>query len=217
MQTFINGAQYAVSTTLSALSPVTAITNAIEAEASATVLPEVGDVVVMTTGWSELDETVSRVKTAATGKFTLEGRDTSDIVRFPAGEGQGGYETAGTFVGLNQIKGVELEGGEQQYYTWQYVEDRSGRQRQKPTFKNAQSITIRMDDDPAKPWHAALTKLDQDASPCVLRETLRNGDVIYYYGFLSYNKVPSKTMNENMEVSVAFSLVAEPIRYRAGV
>lgn len=213
MQTFINGTKYAVSTTLAPLSPITGITNAVEAVASATVLPTDGDIVVLNSGWTELDENIARVKDAATGKFTLEGRNTTDTTRFPVGESAGGYETAGGFVSLSQVTSVELSGGEQQFYTWQYIEDPTGRQRQKPTFKNAQSIVIEMDDDPNKPWHAALTELDRKGTPCVLREILANGDTIYYYGYISYQKVPSKTMNENMKVSATFSLAAEPIRY----
>ena len=215
MQAFINGTKYAVSTTVAPLSPITAISNAVEAEASATVIPTAGDVVIITSGWTDLDETVSRVKAASAGKFTLEGRNTVDTLQFPTGEGAGGYETAGDFVSLNQVTGVELSGGEQQFYNWQYVEDRNGRQRQKPTFKNAQSIVITMDDDPNKPWHAALIELDRKGTPCVLREILASGDTIYYYGYISYQKVPSKTLNENMKVSATFSLSAEPIRYRA--
>ena len=47
----------------------------------------------------------------------------------------------------------------------------------------------------------------------MLREILPGGDTIYYYGMLSFNKVPTKRPNEHMLVSATFSLYADPIRY----
>lgn len=212
---FINGATYAVSTTLGAAVPVTALTNADPAVATAAAPPPDGSIVVVKSGWPELSETVARTASASTDSFELEEIDTSDVVRFPAGEGVGSVRVAGGFSSLSQVRNVEMPGGEQQFFQFQYVEDRSGRQRQKPTFKNAMSMVITLDYDPDLTWYQILIDLDARREPIVLRETLPNGALIYYYAYPSFNKVPTKTINENIVVTATFSLIADPIRYAA--
>lgn len=214
--TFINGAKYAVSTSLAAAAVVSAISNADPAVATTATPPAEGDVLILLSGWTEVNETVVRASAVTANSFTMEGVDTSDVVRFPAGEGTGAYQTAGGFVGVSQVRDVVVSGGDQNYYNYQYVEDQSGRQRQKPTFKGATSIALTMDYDPSLAWHETLVELDRLREPVVLRETLPTGDVIYYYGAIAFNKVPTKSINENMTVSASFSLLSDPVRF-AGV
>jgi hypothetical protein len=212
---FINGAKYAVSTSLGAAVAITALTNAEPAVATTATPPADGAVVLLASGWTELNESVVRADAPGANAFTLEGIDTADIVRFPAGEGIGAYRTVGGFVSLSQVRDVATEGGEQNYFTYQYVEDQGGRQRQKPTFKSPMTTTITLDYDPNLPWYDTLRDLDRLKGVVVLRETLPNGDVIFYVGSIAFNGVPSKTINENMTVVASFSLQAEPIRYAA--
>lgn len=213
---FVNGAKFAVSNTLAAAIAMTAVSNANPAVALTATPPANGSIVVLKSGWTELNETVSRTagQVAATS-FQIEGFNASDVVRFPAGEGIGTFEVASAFVGLSQVRDVTLDGGEQNYFTFQYVEDVGGRQRRKPTFKSATGFTIVLDYDPDIAWYAALIEMDRVKTPVVLRETLPAGDIIYYYGEISFNKVPTKTINENMTVTATFSLLADPVRYSA--
>jgi hypothetical protein len=212
---FINGAKYAVSTSLGAAVAVTALTNADPAVATTATPPADGAVVLLASGWTELNESVVRADSPTANSFALEGFDASDAVRFPAGEGIGAYRTVGGFVTLSQVRDVATEGGDQNYFTYQYVEDQGGRQRQKPTFKSPMTTTITLDYDPNLPWYDTMRELDRTKNVVVLRETLPNGDVIYYVGALSFNGVPSKSINENMTVTATFSLQADPIRYAA--
>lgn len=206
---FINGATYAISTALGAAVPVTAATNA--APAVLTPAPTADDIIVLQSGWPSLNDNV--FKAGAAG--ALLGSDTTDETEYPPGEGVGVYRVAEDFVGLSQVRDVDMGGGEQQYFQYQYVEDRGGRQRQAPTFKNAMAMTILLDYDPNLPWYEALKAADRSREPVVLRERLPGGDVIYYYGLLSFNDVPTKRLNENMQVAATFSLQSDPIRYAA--
>lgn len=215
---FINGAKYAISTQLAAAIAITGISNANPGVASTGTTPADGDILIIKSGWTELNDSVVRADNpVAATSFRLEGVDTTDLVRFPAGEGIGSYLKVSNFVGLSQVRDVQMDGGDQQYFQYQYVEDQGGRQRQKPTFKNAMSMRVVLDYDPSLPWYAALKEVDRKRIDCVLREVLPAGDVIYYVGTLSFNGVPTKGINENMTVQATFSLSSDPVRYDAVV
>jgi len=212
---FINGAKYAVSSVLAAPVAISALSNAAIAVATAAALPAAGSIIVLKSGWTEINELAVRVGTSGSGVFQLEGVNSSNVARFPAGEGIGAYQIASAFVSLSQVRDVQSEGGEQQYFQYQYVEDQGKRQRQKPTYKNASSMTILLDYDPSLAWFDTLVELDRLGEQIVLRETLPNGDVIYHIGTLSFNKVPSRVINENMTVTATFSLANDSVRYDA--
>lgn len=212
-----NGTRFAVSQVLSAAAAMTAISNANPAVVSAAAgLPAEGDIVLLESNWPDLLDVPARVGTVVAGtSFVALGIDTTDTEFFPAGEGGGTFRIASDYLSLNQVTDVSTSGGDQNNYTWQFLEDRSGRQRSTPTYKSAMYYTLTMAYDPDLPWHAALLALDKAREMVVLRETLPGGDVIYYAGYISYNGVPSKTINENMVVTATFYINSDPIRYEA--
>src|SRR5690606_41188686 len=66
-----------------------------------------------------------------------------------------------------------------------------GRQRQRPTFKNAKVLTVTLDYDPALAWYNALVEADALREPVVQRATLPNGVQLYYYVYPSFDGDPS--------------------------
>lgn len=211
-----NGAKYAVATQLAAAVAIANITNANPGLATTGATPNAGDIALLTSNWSELNGAVSRVgAVVADTSFALEGFDTTDAIRHPANEGGGTYQVASDFINVPKIRSVELQGGEQNYYQYQYVDDSSGRQYQAPTFKSAQTLTLQVDYDPSLPHFNELVELDRKRGVAILREILPNGDTIYYVGWISFNQVPSKVLNEFMANQLTFSLTALPIRYPA--
>lgn len=213
---FINGAKYALSQAIAAAVAITDISNADPGVALTATTPANGDIVILKSGWTELNESVARAAgVVAATSFQIENVDTTNVVRYPAGEGAGTYEIASSFVGLSQVRDVTMDGGEQDFFEFQYVEDSSSKKRRVPTSKSPDGMSITMDYDPDLAWYDALIELDRLKEPVVLRETLPNGDTIYYYGYVSFNKVPTKTLNENMTVKATFSMLADPIRYDA--
>lgn len=211
----INGARYAVATQLSAAMAMTAVTNANPAVASAATPPAAGAIALLTSGWPDLNGSVARSKSPTADSFQLENVNSTDLIRYPAGEGVGTFQVASDFVGLSKVRSVEMAGGEQNFYQYQYVEDASGRQQQAPTFKSAMTMTLQVDYDPSLPHFDALVELDRLRGISILRESLPNGDVIYYVGWISFNKVPTKVLNEFMANQLTFSLTADPMRYAA--
>ena len=88
-----NGSIVHIASGKAAAKNVTAATNA--AEAVLTVAAHgltAGDYVVVTSGWGSLNGRVFRVKAADTGTVTLEGADTTNTDKYPAGGGVGKIE-----------------------------------------------------------------------------------------------------------------------------
>lgn len=210
-----NGTRFAVSTSLAAAVAITGLTNAAEAVASAGTLPAAGDILLLKSGWPELNESPVRAKSPGAGTFVLENIDTTDEARYPPTEGVGTYEKVNTFVGLTQVLAADLSGGDQNFHDFQYVEDQGGRQRRKPTYKSPMTYTLTLAVDEELAWYEALIELDRLGEVVILRETSPNGDTIYYAGYISFNKVPTKTLNENAQVTATFSINSDPIRYEA--
>lgn len=215
-QTFINGAKYSFSTTLATAVAITAITNDNPAEASAAALPADGDIVLLKSNWTELNDLACYVDGSGSGSFELAGVDTSDVTLFPEDEDlPASYQLVGGFIGLSQIREIAQSGGDTNNFTWGYIDDRSPRQRSKPTDQNPLVLTFTMDYDPTLPWDAALEQVSKNRQMVTMRERLPTGDVLLYTGYLSYNKSPSRTRNENMTVTATMSINSEVLRYPA--
>lgn len=201
---FPNGTTFAISAALAAAKTVTGISNANPGVASAATHGYAnGDIVVLGNS-GRLDGRPVRVANQASGTFELEGIDTTSTVLYPTGFGIGTAQAAATFTSLSQTVDIASSGGEQQFAQWVYVED--GRQRQRPTFKNARALQLTMHYDPSLAWHAALQSADQLGDIRVLRATLPSGAKLYYSVYVGFDGQPSLVVNENMSVVASFAL-----------
>lgn len=215
-QTFINGAKYSFSTTLATAISITAITNAEPAVASAATLPTDGDIVLLKSNWTELNELATYAANPGGGNFELSNVDTSDTGMFPEDEElPASYQVAGGFIALSQVREIAQSGGDTNSFTWGYIDDASPRQRSKPTDQNPLVLTFTLDYDPDLPWATALETVSRNRQLVVMRERLPTGDVLLYTGYLSYQKSPSRTRNENMTVTATMSINSEILRFPA--
>lgn len=203
---FPNGTIFALATALAAPVTVSAITNANPGVATATAHGYTNGQILLLSMPSRLDQRVVRVAAQVTNTFNLEGIDTTSTSQYPSGFGVGTAQLASSFVSVSQVTDVQSAGGEQQFFQWVYLED--GRQRQRPTFKNARSLTLVMDYDPTLPWHAALLAADIAGTVYVLRATLPNGAVIYYSVYVGFDGEPTFTINENQQTTLSLSLAS---------
>ena len=217
MQSFPNGTTFSVSTVFGAAVPFTAITNAAPPVCSATSPPTLGAVGLITSGWAALNDRVAKATAIVAGaSFELENIDTTDNVKFPAGQGAGSFQPVTTWVALSQVTNVQKSGGTQQFYKWQYAEDPSNTQKQRPTFKDSKTLTLTLDYDPALAWYAALQAADSKQALVILQALLPSGDTLYYAVYPSFDADPSMDLNKNMENIATFSLVSPLTRYAAG-
>jgi len=217
MQSFPNGTTFSVSTAFSAAVPITALTNAAPPVASAVAPPADGTVGLIASGWAALNERVAKTTAMVAGtSFELENIDTTDTVKYPAGQGAGTFTPVSTWVTLSQVTNVQKSGGTQQFYKWQYAEDPSSTQKQRPTFKDAKTLTLTLDYDPALAWYDALTKADAAQEVVILKALLPSGDTLYYAVYPSFDADPSMDLNKNMDNTATFSLVSTLTRYTSG-
>ncbi len=214
-QQFPNGTVFSVSTALGTALNLSAISNADPAEATTTVPPADGTIGVLSSGWPGLNQRVARSANSASTTFDLEGFDTTDTTKYPAGAGTGTFTPVSTWVALSQVTGIEKSGGDQQFYQWQYAEDTSNQQQQRPTFKNAKSLKLTLDFDDSLAWYDALKSADEATDPVVLRAVLPNGKTLYYYVYPSFDADPSMNLNQNMQVVATFSQISPFTKYGA--
>ncbi len=211
---FPNGTLLAISTAFSAAKTISAITNALPAVATSTAHGLAnGTVGLLSSGWPAANDRAFRIANQATNTFELEGFDATNTSRYPAGQGAGSFTPVSTWVTLSQVREMSKSGGEQQFFQWQYLEDASGTQRQRPTSKSAKAINVTLDYDPALSWYSALDAADAAKTLIVLRATLPSGGLLYYGVYPSFDADPSLVMNENMTNKATFSLNSPLTRY----
>lgn len=215
MQYMINGAKYAFSTLAAALVPISAITNGNPAVATAAQLPDEGAIVLLESNWSDLNDQAALVTASGSGTFTLGQVDTSDLTKYPAGESTGSYQVLSGFTNFNQIRSIDQSGGDANNFAWSYVDDSGNRGRSRPTDDNPIVLTFMLDYDPAAAWYTAADTVSRKRQMVAMRETLPTGDVLIYTGYMSFNKSPTRTRNENMTVSAVMTINSEVLRYPA--
>lgn len=207
-----NGSVFSIATTYDSAITFTVASNANPTQLTATDHGLAnGDIVEVTSGWLGINERVARVASVAANTFTLEGIDTSNTTKYPVGTGIGSVRKVATWTQVGQITGSNSSGGEQQYVEWVYLED--GRQRRRPTFKNAKTLVLTMADDPTLAWNAVLQAADEDGTARALRLALASGGAIYYNTYVSFDGEPTLSANEIMSVTASFSQVAALKRY----
>lgn len=207
-----DGAIVTLSTTLGSAKTVSALTNANPGVATSTAHGFVnGDIVLMNSGWSNLNQKSVRVAGSVANAFNLDGIDTSLTSLYPVGSGTGSASLVGGFTQISQIMGLTTQGGDQQYATFSFLEQNF--ETQLPTVFSAQSISLEIADDPSLPGYIALKAAADARAFRVLKLQLPDGSFILYYGQISFNETPSLNKGQVMVVKATFALQARPVRY----
>lgn len=207
-----NGSTIDVAATYGAEAEVT-ISNAIPAVVTSTGhgLAD-GDIVLFSgLGWTKLNNRAFRIKNKTTDTYELEGVNSSDLTRYPVGAGVGKAKQVATWLQIPQVLTVDYSGGEQQFYTFQFLEDDD--ERQLPTNKSASSLTINVADDPDQPFVALLEGYDESREIQVFRLNLVNGDSIVYPAVPSITATPTLTVNSLMERVITLAMQGRISRY----
>lgn len=219
---FPNGAQFGISTAIAAAIAATAVSNANPAEASGITTGSFveDDILVITSTSPMINNLVvaaGDVTAGATDTVQLRGLDTTDATLYDLSDSTVSLAKASGFVDLNQQGDPSTSGGEQQFWTGTFLEDRTGQQISVPTFKNAKVLTIPLYYDPKAPWYAAAKAADLKKVPVVLRCKLPDGDAIYRYGYLSFDADPTIVANNPMGNTATFTSLGAAVLVEATV
>lgn len=209
-----NGATLQIASAYGAAIPVTALSNANPAVATAAAhgLAD-GDIISVTSGWTRLNDRAARVDNSLSGSFELEKINTLNVQPYPAGSGAGSVREVTAFVEISQITDVGTSGGDQQFTTFGFLADDDDRQL--PTSKNPISMSFTVADDPDLPYVAVVEEADEDKQPRVLRLNLPGGSVILYSAYVSITATPTLSRNNVMSRTITISLAGRSTRYSA--
>lgn len=209
-----NGSTVDFAATYSADVTITGISNANPAVVSAAGHTfEEGDIVVITSGWVRLTGRAFRVGTVEAGTtFTLESLDTTDTAQFPTGTSAGSVKSVETWVGIPQITSATSSGGEQQFYTFGFLQESVDRQL--PTTKSPSVLTLVVADDPDQPYVPVIEKADETQAETVQRLNLVDGSSILYVSVASITRTPSLTRNEIMTRTISLAQQGDISRYK---
>ena len=216
-QNFVNGAKYSFSTILGANEAIEEISNALDAVvtlAAGGTLPAEDAIVILKSNWSDLNEGCAYVGSPSGTTFVLEGT-TDETFFFPDESAPSSFQVVSGMISLSQIREIAQTGGDTNTFNWGYVDDRGMRQRSKPTDQNPVILTFTMDNDFDLPWYKALETVSKKRQLVVMRERLITGDVLLYSGYMSFQKSPSRTRNENQTVTATMTINSEIMRYPA--
>lgn len=209
-----NGAILDIAAAFSTAILATAISNANPAVVSAADHGlENGDVIVVTSGWTRLNDKVARVTGSDAGTFALDGINTTNATVYTAGAGAGSVRSVSSWAQIAQITEVATSGGDQQFTTFGFLEDDDDRQL--PTTKSPISMTVTVADDPLLAYVPVCEAADEDKEARVVRLTLPNGSVIYYNAYVSITSTPTLSRNNIMTRVITLSLASRPTRYQA--
>ncbi len=210
--TLANGTIIEMEATSSADFAITGMTNANPTVVSAADA-EVGDVVVIEgLGWLKLTNRAFQATAATADGFTLGGVDTTGV-KYPAGSGVGTGHLVATWVQLAQVTDVATNGGEQQFYTFGFLEEDDDRQL--PTSKSPASMTLTVADDPDQPYMPVVEAADEDRGIRAIRFRKPNGEILVFAATVSVSFIPNFTRNELITRTITFSFQGRPARYEA--
>lgn len=212
--TLSTGAAVSIAKTYSAAINTSTVTNAANAVVTTASVHSflVGDYIEVSSGWGLLDKRVVRCMTGTTGStIVLEGIDTTDTTKYPAGTGTGSVRKITAWSDLSQIKSMSASGGSQNFADITSIADTV--QRQVPTTRSAISMTIDAYDDPTLAWYADVNAADNARSPYALKMSFPNGSKLCANAYWSLMRVPTMATNEALMTQISLSYASEPVRY----
>lgn len=207
-----NGIILALATAYDAAKTITAITNANPAAVSSVANGYAdGDIIEVTSGWNGINGILARVADATTDAYDLEGQNTTDTSKYPAGTGVGSTRKISAFTQLSQVTGLSFNGGEMQYANYSFLEEDF--EREIPTQASPITLSADIADDPSLAGYIALAAAAETRALTGLKMTFPSGSLFLFNCIVSMVPIPKLNKGEIMTVTANFSLQGKPVRY----
>lgn len=203
----VNGSVPSIANTFRSVATITAISNAANAVATlgAGHGTAVGDFVeILSSGWSRLVGRVFRVSAVATNDVTLEGCDTTSTTLFPAGAGTGTIRRITAWTNIAQITDFAQSGGEQQFLTYQYLDQDA--QSSIPTTRTPVQVELTTHDDIALSHYAVIQAAQSTATVRAFRIVARDSKRWLGNGFWSMAPFPQFESNQVLRRTINLAL-----------
>ncbi|EMK1731251.1 phage tail protein [Salmonella enterica] len=210
-----NGSVLKVGSELGQAIEVTAVTNAKNAVLTLSGSDVIkGDVVMLKSGWTALDNMVALVTDVSGSDITLGGVDTSNVAIFTAGSGVGSLQVVNKWIEIPQITEVNASGGEQNYYQFQFLSD--DQQRSLPTYKSARTQAYTIAHDNSQPFYAVLKAADlaSDVTPMSMYVP-KAKETRYWAATPSFNGEPNPVVNQIETVTASFAVQSKAMTFYA--
>jgi hypothetical protein len=214
-KTLATGTQFAIGSAFGATQTFTSASNAAETVLSFASDPSLatGDVVhILTSGWGRLVNRVLRVKSVSgSGPYlvTLENVNTTDTNKFPSGSGGGTLREVSTWTAITQVADVASSGGEQNFADSSDMDDADDKQI--PSNRSAESMTLTVHHDPALPWVAVVDAAEGVVTP--FRIVYPSSARMLAGAYFTRKRTASITRNETIKSTIDLAYAAQPIEY----
>lgn len=186
----LQGANFAISTTLEAAKTVTSITNASPPVVNSTAHGYANnDEIVLFNNWDDFNGAVVRASSVAANAFTIAGYDTTDTVVYPAASSAGTAQRIAGWTAMGQILQVNGQGGEASFEDLKPFDRRSGIR--VFTGFSGSSIEMVLGWDRARADQQALASTSRVAGKRAVRIQLPGGYFVYAYGTVSTSPLPT--------------------------
>ena len=171
-----------------------------------------GDEVIITSGWSKINNAVAKVIKVNNMDVTLGNINTNDTKSFPEGEGKGTLTKITAWERLPQVKEVATEGGEQQFTQIQFLDDDA--ERQLPTIKSAKSKSFTIAHDSSLPIYELLEELDRTNDVVAMKMYVPKAKETRYDAVrISFDPTPTSTINEIETVKISMTVESPAITF----
>lgn len=209
------GTKLYLSTTFGSPKTVSAVSNADPGVCSSTAHGfSAADILLMTSGWGELNGRAIRVATSpTTDAFSMEGFDTSNTSRFPAGTGAGTATEVTAFTQIAEVLEFTGSGGEPKDSTFQLLENTY--ESSLPDGFSASKLNIAISDDASLAGYQALKDASDNSTTVVLKTVAKNGKTSYYVGRVGFNETPVIQQGAPNRCKAVFNLTNPPVVYTA--
>lgn len=208
-----NGSKLFIGTTIGAAKAISSLSNASPAVAALAAGHNIatGDIMIVESGWSDLNNRVVKAGVVAGDNVPLSGIDSTSTIRFPAGSGVGNVREVSGWVEILDFANLTTNVGQQQFA--QRHATGAVSPVKIPSYRDPSDINFDILNDTSAAHYTALLNADQTRQPAPLYLLLPNGGTRYYYAYVALDDVEKLSVNEVMVYGCGLTLVSRAVAY----